>query len=79
MFFMGKADTPFEIRAYSKKELALRYFPTSTHATAVCHLKAWLKRCAPLCAALEATGYNKHTKCFTPLQVALIVKYLGDP
>lgn len=76
---MDNTDKPFEIRAYSKKELALRYFPTSTHDTAVCHLKVWLRRCAPLWAALEATGYNKHTKCFTPLQVALIVKYLGDP
>ena len=51
---MDKSDTPFVIKAYSKKELALRYFPTSTHAAAVCHLKAWLKQCAPLQAALEA-------------------------
>ena len=79
MIMMEKSDTPFEIRAYSKKELALLYFPTSTHATAVSHLKVWLRRCAPLWAELEATGYDKHTKCFTPLQVRLIVKYLGDP
>ena len=76
---MDTADKPFKIRAYSKKELAFCYFPTSTHDTAVHHLNAWLKRCAPLMAELEATGYNKHTKCFTPLQVRLIVKHLGDP
>ena len=76
---MEKTDKPFQIRAYSKKELALSYFPTSTHDSAVRHLTDWLRRCAPLWAALEATGYDKRTKYFTPLQVGLIVKYLGDP
>ena len=69
----------FIIRTYTKKELALMYFPESTPRTAVNHLMAWIYRCTPLLAQLETAGYEKSTKGFTPRQTRLIVEYLGEP
>ena len=69
----------FTICHYTKKELALMYFPESTPSTAVNHLMAWIRRCTPLWAALQAKGYQRMSKSFTPRQVSLIVEYLGEP
>lgn len=69
----------FEIRGYTKKELALSYFPYSMPHTAVNHLVAWINRCAPLREALHRQGYEKSTKWLSPRQVKLIVDYLGEP
>lgn len=70
----------FNIRAYTKKELALLYFPTaqSPH-TAVNHLMAWVRRCTELTRKLEAMGMQKRAKSFTPREVRAIVEYLGEP
>lgn len=38
----------FKIRTYTKKELALMYFPESYPRTAVNHLMVWIRRCDPL-------------------------------
>lgn len=67
------------IRSYTKQELALRYFPDATPAVASAHLMRWLQRCAPLMEQLRQSGYSKHDKVFTPIQVAHIVHYLGEP
>ncbi len=72
-------ETEFKIRQYTKKELALMYFPESTPRTAVNHLMAWIYRCAPLWAQLQQTGYHKNSKGFTPRQVRAIVEELGEP
>lgn len=70
----------FKIRAYTKKELALCYFPQSENPhSAVNRLIVWVNRCAPLKAALEARGYRKTAKWFNPLEVRLIVEHLGEP
>ncbi len=70
----------FKIRAYTKKELALCYFPQSENPhSAVNRLIAWVNRCTPLKAALEARGYRKTAKWFNPLEVKLIVEHLGEP
>lgn len=70
----------FKIRSYTKKELALLYFPTaSTPHAAVNHLMAWIKRCYDLCESLTEIGYQKNAKYFTPREVRLIVEYLGEP
>ena len=70
----------FKIRAYSKKELALMYFPmaNSPHA-AVNHLMSWVRRCAPLWDELQRMGYVKTSKYFTSREVARIVYYIGEP
>ena len=69
----------FVIRAYTKKELALCYFPNSNPRTAVNHLISWIQRCSPLWQQLQETGYISTSKAFTPLQVKAIVEHIGEP
>ena len=69
----------FTIKAYTKKELALMYFPDSMPRTAVSHLMSWISRCPQLSAQLQATGYQPTSKAFTPKQVKAITEYLGEP
>ena len=69
----------FKIRMYSKKELALMYFPESMPRTAVNHLMAWIRLCTPLWDELLKMGYCKTSKSFSPKQVKAIVEYLGEP
>ena len=69
----------FDIRTYTKKELALCYFPNSNPRVAVNHLMSWIRRCAPLWQQLLESGYISTSKGFTPRQVRAIVEYLGEP
>lgn len=70
----------FAIRSYTKKELALCYFPTSENPhSAVNHLMSWINRCTPLREALEAQGYRKSAKWFSPREVRMIIDHLGEP
>ena len=69
----------FKIRTYTKKELALMYFPESMPRTAVNHLMAWIRLCTPLWDELLKMGYCKTSKSFSPKQVKAIVEYLGEP
>ena len=69
----------FIIRAYTKKELALMYFPDSSPRTAVNHLMAWISRCTQLRDQLQAMGYETTCKTFTPRQVRAIIEQLGEP
>ena len=69
----------FTIKAYTKKELALMYFPESMPRTAVGHLMAWITRCPQLMTQLQASGYQTLNKAFTPRQVKAIVEHLGEP
>ena len=64
-------------KPYTKKELALQYFPDSNPRTAVGHLMSWIRRCTPLWDELQQTGYYPACKAFTPRQVRAIVEYLG--
>ena len=67
----------FKIRMYTKKELALMYFPESMPRTAVNHLMAWIRLCTPLWDELLKMGYCKTSKSFSPKQVKAIVEYEG--
>ena len=69
----------FKIRPYTKKELALMYFPDSSPRTAVSHLMSWIRRCTQLWQQLQETGYETTCKTFTPRQVKAIVEQLGEP
>ena len=69
----------FEIQAYTKKELALLYFPSAEPHTAVNRLMSWVKRCKPLHMALIAQGYKKTSKWLSPREVAIVVEHLGEP
>ena len=72
-------ETDFIIRAYTKKELALLYFPDSAPRTAVNHLMSWIRNCKQLWNELQAMGYYVNSKAFTPRQVKAIVEQLGEP
>ena len=67
------------IRADSKKELALLFFPDSTPRVAVNHLMALIRRCDMLWDELQETGYKTTSKVFTPRQVQSIFEWLGPP
>ena len=67
------------IRAYSKKELALLFFPDSTPETAVKHLMALIRRNDMLWDELQQMGYYSHSKTFSPRQVQAIFDWLGAP
>lgn len=69
----------FTIRSYTKKELALTYFPASAPHVAVTRLVRWINRCKPLHAALLDQGYQKTSKWLSPREVKLITEYLGEP
>ena len=69
----------FKIRIYTKKELALMYFPESMPRTAVNHLMVWIRKCKPLWEQLQGMGYTKTSKAFSPKQTKAIVEYLGEP
>ena len=69
----------FVIRTYTKKELALCYFPDSRPHTAVNHLMSWIQRCTPLWEQLQQMGYISTCKLFTPRQIRAIVEHLGEP
>ncbi len=72
-------EKEFFIRSYTKKELALMFFPESNPRTAANHLRAWIRRCTPLWKILSDTGYKSSSKSFTPRQVKAIVEHLGEP
>ena len=72
-------DYSFPIQPYTKKELALLYFPSATPHVAVNHLMSWIRRCKSIHDALVDQGYRKTTMWLSPCEVRLITEYLGEP
>ena len=72
-------NNEFKVCAYTKKEMALMYFPGSQPRTAVNHLMAWIRRCTQLWQQLQEMGYSTTSKAFTPREVKAIVEHLGEP
>ena len=66
-------------RPYTKKELALLYFPDSTPETAVKHLMTMIRRNDMLWDELQEMGYYNRRKTFTPREVKAIFDWLGAP
>lgn len=69
----------FQIRVYRKNELAMMYFPTATKDTAIRSFRRWLVRNQQLMSDLISIGYDKNRQHLLKPEVALIVKYLGEP
>jgi len=70
----------FKIRSYSKKELALMYFPHSNNAHSAVNLfMSRLNRYPDIIQELERMGYRKTDKIFTPRMVAYLFEELGEP
>jgi len=63
-----------------KNELAMLYFPNATTPKlANDNLRRWIKRCKPLTKELAKSALRSTEKYYTPQQVKLIYKYLGEP
>jgi hypothetical protein len=70
----------FKIRPYTKRFLARMYFPdTPSDESAVANLRNLMARNPRLMAELDEALYRPRDKVFTPRQVAIIVRYLGEP
>jgi len=72
-------DEAFEIRAYSFQELAMAYAPELSIGAATNRLSQWIRRGEGLRVELLDVGWTPRSKNFTPLQVQVIVDYLGAP
>ncbi|MDO4161328.1 MAG: DUF4248 domain-containing protein [Prevotellaceae bacterium] len=67
------------IKSYTKRELALMYFPNVDGHTAVNRLTRWISRCKPLREELTRHNYGGRGHSLTPKHVSIIVEYLGEP
>lgn len=73
-------EMKFRIGPYPKRELAKLFFPfTKNGETAVTNLRNLMQRNPDLLSELEEAGYNPRSKVFTPRQVKIIIRYLGEP
>ena len=69
-----------QIRSYSLTELAQLYRPHLSPRSAARTLRNWIRRNPELLASLAATSFNPDTvRTLTPLQVSIIISYLGEP
>jgi hypothetical protein len=66
-------------RSYSKNELAQAYAPDIAPASARNRLAHWIRHNSALHRALLEAGYHPAQQIFTPLQVEIIFRYLGEP
>ena len=63
----------------TKKELAMAYSPDIDYTAALKKLNQWIRNNTELSARLAATGYIPTQRRFTPQQVRLLFRYLGEP
>lgn len=74
------SDMTFRIRPYTKRELAQLYFPNTLNGeTAVANLRHLMARNETMMEELAAAGYSARSRVFTPRQVGILVRYLGEP
>ncbi|MCM1109250.1 MAG: DUF4248 domain-containing protein [Clostridium sp.] len=65
---------------YTRRTLALMYFPKSPARQAVRRLTEWIHRCRPLHEQLTRDGREfDRRRNLTIREVHLIFEYLGDP
>ena len=70
----------FKIHSYSLTELALIYRPHLSPRSAARTLRNWIRNNPELLMALSDTGFNPEAiRTHTPMQVSIIVSYLGEP
>lgn len=69
----------FKIRAYGWQELAILYAPDLTPESAGKRLSSWIRFNPKLTHELQESGWKKGQRVLTPLQVGIIIQYLGEP
>ncbi|MBO5426998.1 MAG: DUF4248 domain-containing protein [Prevotella sp.] len=67
------------MKVYSKRELAMLYFPKATPKVATNRLARWINRSEELCQLLAEAGYRPANKLFTVRQLRILFAYLGEP
>lgn len=72
-------EISFKIKAYTKADLAMMYNPEQCVAVALKRLSRWVQANPNLKKELEEMNYNKYRRTFTPKEVDVIVRYLGEP
>ena len=69
----------FKIRTYGWQELAILYAPDLTPESAGKRLSSWIRFNPKLTHELQESGWKKGHRVLTPLQVRIIIQYLGEP
>lgn len=69
----------FKIRSYGWQELALLYGEGLTPESSTKRLSKWVQVNPSLTDELEQCGWKKGKKILTPIQVQVIVRFLGEP
>lgn len=72
-------ENRFKIRSYGWAELALCYNPSLHPDSASRLLRRWVQKNNRLADELKATGFVPRQRILTPLQVSVVVTYLGEP
>jgi hypothetical protein len=68
-----------KIQSYGRRELATLYSPYITPNESWRKFKSWIEGNKLLSDELEKAGYSRTSRVFTPLQVGIIFRYLGEP
>lgn len=69
----------FKIRTYGWQELAILYALDLTPESAGKRLSSWIRFNPKLTHELQESGWKKGQRVLTPLQVRIIIQYLGEP
>lgn len=72
-------EKEFVIRTYLKSELASLYHPYMSAESAMRKMRRWINYNPELKAQMEALSTSRTDHQYTPRQVGLLVKYLGEP
>jgi len=72
-------ETKFVVRTYLKTELALLYNPYMSTEGALRKMRRWICQQPELKTQMDALQFSRTDRQYTPMQVRLIVKYLGEP
>ncbi|MCD8166983.1 MAG: DUF4248 domain-containing protein [Bacteroides sp.] len=72
-------EKTFSIRAWSKAELALFYHPHLDTRRALRILNRWIRHNPLLLEALRREGAGITTRVYSPRQMEVIVRFLGEP
>ena len=74
----GEPVKPFEMRSYSKSELAMLYFPDAKTKKGAM-LNYWINYCTELREKLRELNSPPRAHRYTRREVELIVEYLCEP
>lgn len=69
----------FKLKAYGWQELAILYAPCITPRAATRRLTLWVINNPHLSDILKRNGWVKGQHLLTPVQVKVIVDFLGEP